>query len=85
MFLHHFSLLPVDPWTLPPMGLATLSHRVCNYFIVYFPGGFATLSHQVNFTSGGLTKIQETLADPGSVLQEYVTIINICCTEEIVL
>ena len=39
---------------------------------------FATLSHQVNFTSGGLTKIQGTLADPGSVLQDYVTTINNC-------
>ena len=84
-------------WTLLPMVLATLSHRACNYFILYFPGGFChivpsgkfyhnnfiirinawlslvvfvTLSHQVNFTSGGLTRIQEILADPGSVLQE---------------
>ena len=39
----------------------------------------------MDFTSGGLTKIQEILADPGSVLQEYVTTINNCCTEEIVL
>ena len=45
---------------------------------------FATLSHQVNFISGGLTKIQETFANPGSVLQEYVTIIDNCYPEETV-
>ena len=39
----------------------------------------------MNFISGGLTKIQETLADPGSVLWDYVTTINNCCTDEIVL
>ena len=74
-------------WTLPPMVLATLimNHRACTYFILYFLVFFATLSHQVNFTSGGLTKIQEALVDPGSVLQDYVTTINNCCTDEIVL
>ena len=35
-------------------------------------------------TSSGLKKIQETLADPGSVLQEYATIIDNCYPEEIV-
>ena len=39
----------------------------------------------MNFTSAGLTKIQETLVDPGSVLKDYVITINNCCTDEIVL
>ena len=38
----------------------------------------------MNFTSGGLSKIQEILADPGSVLQEYATTIDNCYPEEIV-
>ena len=39
----------------------------------------------MNFISGELIKIQEILADPDSVLQDYVTTINNCCTDEIVL
>ena len=35
----------------------------------------------MNFISGGLTKIQETLADPGSVLQDYVTILSIIAVQ----
>ena len=47
MCLHHFGCCLLTlcgssalKWTLPPMVLATLSHRACNYFILYFPGGF---------------------------------------------
>ncbi|XP_053569932.1 sperm-associated antigen 6 [Bombina bombina] len=35
-------------------------------------------------TSGGLKKIQEIAADPGSALQEYINTINNCFPEEIV-
>ncbi|KAL5503606.1 hypothetical protein EMCRGX_G010579 [Ephydatia muelleri] len=35
-------------------------------------------------TSGGLKKIQEITAEPGSVLQEYIQAINSCYPEEIV-
>ncbi|XP_071591160.1 sperm-associated antigen 6 isoform X3 [Heliangelus exortis] len=35
-------------------------------------------------TSGGLKKVQEIKAEPGSVLQEYINIINSCYPEEIV-
>ena len=113
MFLHHFSLSPVEELSpevdSPPMVLATPSHRACNYFILYFPGGFChtkppgelyfwwinkdpgnisrswisvtrichhyqQLLYRRNFTvtSSGLKKIQETLAAPGSALQEYM-------------
>ncbi|KAF5271134.1 hypothetical protein FQR65_LT17714 [Abscondita terminalis] len=35
-------------------------------------------------TSGGLKKVQEIVAEPGSTLMEYVTVINSCFPEEIV-
>lgn len=35
-------------------------------------------------TSGGLKKVQEIEAEPGTVLSEYITIINCCFPEEIV-
>lgn len=35
-------------------------------------------------TSGGLKKVQEIQAEPGTTLSEYITIINCCFPEEIV-
>jgi len=35
-------------------------------------------------TSGGLKKVQEIQAEPGTTLSEYITIINYCFPEEIV-
>ena len=35
-------------------------------------------------TSGGLKKVQEIKAEPGSALMEYINIINGCYPEEIV-
>lgn len=35
-------------------------------------------------TSGGLKKVQEIEAEPGSALQEYINAINNCFPEEIV-
>ena len=35
-------------------------------------------------TSGGLKKVQEITAEPGSLLQEYINVINTCFPEEIV-
>lgn len=35
-------------------------------------------------TSGGLKKVQEIKAEPGSALQEYINAINNCYPEEIV-
>ena len=48
-------------WTLPPMVLATLSHRACNYFILYLSDGFC---HTV--PSGELYFIVLCLIIPGS-------------------
>ena len=51
--------------------------RLCHHY--------QQLLYRLNYTltSSGLKKFQETLVDPGSVLQEYVTTINHCCPEEI--
>ena len=35
-------------------------------------------------TSGGLKKVQEIKAEPGSALMEYINVINGCYPEEIV-
>lgn len=35
-------------------------------------------------TSGGLKKVQEIKAEPGSLLQEYINTINNCYPEEVV-
>lgn len=35
-------------------------------------------------TSGGLKKVQEIQAEPGTALSEYITVINCCFPEEIV-
>lgn len=35
-------------------------------------------------TTGGLKKVQEIKAEPGSALQEYINAINTCYPEEIV-
>lgn len=35
-------------------------------------------------TSGGLKKVQEIKAEPGSAIQEYINAINSCYPEEIV-
>lgn len=35
-------------------------------------------------TSGGLKKVQEIQAEPGTTLSEYITVINCCFPEEII-
>lgn len=41
-------------------------------------------SRRLFVTSGGLKKVQEIQAEPGSKLAEYIKIINCCFPEEIV-
>lgn len=41
-------------------------------------------SRRLFVTSGGLRRVQELKADPGSVLQEYINNINACFSEEMV-
>ncbi|KAM6971590.1 sperm-associated antigen 6-like [Tautogolabrus adspersus] len=58
-----------------------LKHVVCQFSKV--------ISHDIKarrlfVTSGGLKKVQEIEAEPGSVLQEHITAINSCFPEEIV-
>uniref|UniRef100_A0A4W3GTT7 Sperm-associated antigen 6 n=2 Tax=Callorhinchus milii TaxID=7868 RepID=A0A4W3GTT7_CALMI len=43
-----------------------------------------TKSRRLFVTSGGLKKLQEIKAEPGSVMQEYINAINNCYPEEIV-
>ncbi|KYQ54676.1 Sperm-associated antigen 6 [Trachymyrmex zeteki] len=43
-----------------------------------------TRARKLFVTSGGLRKIQEIQAEPGTTLSEYITIINCCFPEEIV-
>ncbi|XP_065912613.1 sperm-associated antigen 6-like [Dysidea avara] len=60
----------------------TILKHVVGQFSKVLPGD--PKARRLFVTSGGLKKIQEILADPGSVLQEYVTTINNCYPEEIV-
>lgn len=41
-------------------------------------------SRRLFVTNGGLKRVQELKADPGSVLQEYINNINGCFSEEMV-
>lgn len=41
-------------------------------------------ARRVFVTNGGLKRVQEIKADPGSALQEYISGINSCFSEDIV-
>lgn len=41
-------------------------------------------SRRLFVTNGGLKRVQELKADPGSVLQEYINDINGCFSEEMI-
>lgn len=41
-------------------------------------------ARRVFVTNGGLKRVQEIQADPGSALQEYISSINSCFSEDIV-
>ena len=76
MFLHHFSLSPVEELSpevdSPPMVLATLSHRACNYFILYFPGGFCHTKPPGELYFWWINK------DPGIISRSWVSVTRIC-------
>ncbi|XP_041737876.2 sperm-associated antigen 6-like [Coregonus clupeaformis] len=58
-----------------------LKHVVCQFSKVLPRDSNA---RRLFVTSGGLKKVQEIKADPGSALQEYINSINSCYPEEIV-
>uniref|UniRef100_A0A3B5MD93 Sperm associated antigen 6 n=1 Tax=Xiphophorus couchianus TaxID=32473 RepID=A0A3B5MD93_9TELE len=58
-----------------------LKHVVCQFSKVL---PHDSKARRLFVTSGGLKKIQEIDAEPGSVLQEYINAINSCFPEEIV-
>lgn len=81
--------LPNQIWTI------FLAHRVVQNTQFYNPVGganvvfFQVLPHdskarRIFVTSGGLKKVQEIKAEPGSILHEYINTINNCFPEEIV-
>lgn len=59
-----------------------LKHVVCQFSKVL---PHDTKARRSFVTSGALAKLQEIKADPDSLLQEYINIINCCFPEEIVL
>ncbi|KAM6971591.1 LOW QUALITY PROTEIN: uncharacterized protein LKV04_017154 [Tautogolabrus adspersus] len=58
-----------------------LKHVVCQFSKVMSDDSEA---RRLFVTSGGLKKVQEIEAEPGSVLQEHINVINSCFPEEIV-
>uniref|UniRef100_A0A8C7FY45 Sperm associated antigen 6 n=1 Tax=Oncorhynchus kisutch TaxID=8019 RepID=A0A8C7FY45_ONCKI len=58
-----------------------LKHVVCQFSKVL---PHDSKARRLFVTSGGLKKVQEIKADPGSALQEYINTINSCYPEEIV-
>ncbi|XP_018373855.1 PREDICTED: sperm-associated antigen 6-like isoform X1 [Trachymyrmex cornetzi] len=71
-------------------ALESLLHDVPPIVLKYVLGQFSkilpndTRARKLFVTSGGLRKIQEIQAEPGTTLSEYITIINCCFPEEIV-
>ncbi|KZC11851.1 PREDICTED: sperm-associated antigen 6 [Dufourea novaeangliae] len=71
-------------------ALETLLHDAPPNILKYLLGQFSKIlphdarSRRLFVTSGGLKKVQEIQAEPGSTLAEYIQIINCCFPEEIV-
>ncbi|KYM94778.1 Sperm-associated antigen 6 [Cyphomyrmex costatus] len=71
-------------------ALEPLLHNVPPSILKYVLGQFSkilpndTRARKLFVTSGGLRKVQEIQAEPGTTLSEYITIINCCFPEEIV-
>ncbi|KYM79307.1 Sperm-associated antigen 6 [Atta colombica] len=71
-------------------ALESLLHDVPPNILKYVLGQFSKIlpvdarARKLFVTSGGLRKVQEIQAEPGTTLSEYITIINSCFPEEIV-
>ncbi|XP_029680862.1 sperm-associated antigen 6-like isoform X1 [Formica exsecta] len=71
-------------------ALEPLLHDVPLNILKYVLGQFSKIlpndakARRLFVTSGGLKKVQEIQAEPGTTLSEYITIINCCFPEEIV-
>ncbi|XP_011643538.1 sperm-associated antigen 6-like [Pogonomyrmex barbatus] len=71
-------------------ALESLLHNVPPNILKYILGQFSKIlpndsrARRLFVTSGGLKKVQEIQAEPGTTLSEYITIINCCFPEEIV-
>ncbi|EZA50312.1 Sperm-associated antigen, partial [Ooceraea biroi] len=71
-------------------ALEPLLHNVPPNILRYVLGQFSKIlpndarARRLFVTSGGLKKVQEIQAEPGTTLYEYITIINCCFPEEIV-
>ncbi|XP_025994255.1 sperm-associated antigen 6 isoform X2 [Solenopsis invicta] len=71
-------------------ALESLLHDVPPNILKYVLGQFSKIlpndarARRLFVTSGGLRKVQEIQAEPGTILSEYITIINCCFPEEIV-
>lgn len=63
------------------------SKMLCLYFLPpHLPEvlPYDSKARRVFVTNGGLKRVQEIKADPGSALQEYISSINSCFSEDIV-
>ncbi|XP_076680034.1 sperm-associated antigen 6 isoform X2 [Andrena cerasifolii] len=71
-------------------SLESLVHDSPPNILKYVLGQFSKIlphdarARRLFVTSGGLKKVQEIQADPGSALSEYIQVINCCFPEEIV-
>lgn len=71
------------------MKAAFVNHRELFKELFYFLPILKVLPHdskarRLFVTSGGLKKVQEIKAEPGSAIQEYINAVNSCYPEEIV-
>ncbi|XP_039565894.1 sperm-associated antigen 6 isoform X3 [Passer montanus] len=71
-------------------ALEPLLHEAPSSILQYIIGQFSKVlphdskARRLFVTTGGLKKVQEIKAEPGSLLQEYINTINNCYPEEIV-
>ncbi|KAM9839486.1 sperm-associated antigen 6 [Aulostomus maculatus] len=81
MILHKCTYLPALEPFLYDAPSNILKHVTCQYSKVL---PHDSKARRLFVTSGGLKKVQEIKAEPGSELQEYINAINSCFPEEIV-
>ncbi|XP_014472236.1 PREDICTED: sperm-associated antigen 6-like [Dinoponera quadriceps] len=71
-------------------ALEPMLHDVSPNILKYVLGQFSKIlpndarARRLFVTSGGLKKVQEIQAEPGTTISEYITIINCCFPEEII-
>ncbi|XP_032673004.1 sperm-associated antigen 6-like isoform X2 [Odontomachus brunneus] len=71
-------------------ALELMLHNVPPNILKYVLGQFSKIlpndaqARRLFVTSGSLKKVQEIQAEPGTILSEYITIINCCFPEEII-